>query len=152
MQQFVRSSLQHLTETEQRDTEKWVGEELQRERRRQQFRQPHNFRYCPPPPAPPLPSLQPVLSTTHLQVQDFPSLPTAASFVSHTPSGTGHPPTLPAYSQFRQQHTFRTDPHTHTYTFRTAPPHTHTPSRQPPHPTPTPHPLLPEDSSASRTL
>ena len=42
--QFVKNNLQNLTESEQRTTEKWLGEEMQRERRRQQFRQPHNFR------------------------------------------------------------------------------------------------------------
>lgn len=45
-QRFVRSSLQHLTESQQRSTEQWLGEELQRERRKQQFRTPHTIRYC----------------------------------------------------------------------------------------------------------
>ncbi|XP_076456555.1 uncharacterized protein LOC143290887 [Babylonia areolata] len=44
---FVKSSLTHLTESEQRTTEKWLGEEMQRERRRQQFRSPHTFRRHP---------------------------------------------------------------------------------------------------------
>ncbi|KAK7487321.1 hypothetical protein BaRGS_00021410 [Batillaria attramentaria] len=44
---FVKSSLQHLTDSEQRSTEQWLGEELQRERRKQQFRTPHTIRRHP---------------------------------------------------------------------------------------------------------
>ncbi|KAL8581304.1 hypothetical protein ACOMHN_034383 [Nucella lapillus] len=44
---FVRSTLTHLTDSEQRTTEKWLSEEMQRERRRQQFRSPHTFRRHP---------------------------------------------------------------------------------------------------------
>ncbi|XP_012942978.1 DNA N6-methyl adenine demethylase, partial [Aplysia californica] len=40
---YVRSNLNHLTEVEQRGVDKWLADELQRERRRQQFRAPHNL-------------------------------------------------------------------------------------------------------------
>ncbi|KAK7091122.1 uncharacterized protein [Littorina saxatilis] len=45
--QFVKTSLHQLTHAEQLRTERWLGEEMQRERRRQQFRNPHTFRRHP---------------------------------------------------------------------------------------------------------
>ncbi|KAH9492614.1 hypothetical protein Btru_024058 [Bulinus truncatus] len=39
---FVKTNLNHLSDIEQRGVEKWLADELQRERRRQQFRAPHN--------------------------------------------------------------------------------------------------------------
>ncbi|KAK6960221.1 DNA N6-methyl adenine demethylase [Biomphalaria glabrata] len=40
---FVKTNLNHLSDIEQRGVEKWLADELQRERRRQQFRAPHNI-------------------------------------------------------------------------------------------------------------
>ncbi|PVD32592.1 hypothetical protein C0Q70_08034 [Pomacea canaliculata] len=44
---FVSSTLHQLTESEQRNIEKWLSEELQRERRRQQYLLPNNIHRHP---------------------------------------------------------------------------------------------------------
>lgn len=43
VQRFIKANLQHFTDADQRNIEKWLGEELQRERRKQQFRTPHTI-------------------------------------------------------------------------------------------------------------